>query len=58
MDRRPGEIRTSLVDLTNASIEDLRHCDGGLIEPSLRRLLRQIERPRVNLGSGPPGRVD
>lgn len=59
MDLPSGDLRTELIDLTDASIEDLRDGDETVFEPSLRRLLPQIERARANIGStGPPGRVD
>lgn len=58
MDVPSGDVRTELVDLTGISITDLRECEERFLEPCTRRLLDQIERPRVNLGTGPPGRVD
>jgi hypothetical protein len=58
VDLPSGDLRTELIDLTDASIADLRDGDETVFEPSLRRLLPQIERSRANIGSGPPGRVD
>lgn len=59
MDHPSEEVRTALIDLTETSFESVRAFDRNLLAPSLDRLLRQIERPRVNIGgSGPPGRVD
>jgi hypothetical protein len=52
------DVETDLVDLTDESLSTLRNCDAELLAPSLRRLLLQVERPRVNIGSGPPGRSD
>jgi hypothetical protein len=52
------DVQTDLVDLTEASFEDLCGCDDALFEPSLDRFLRQIERPRANIGSGQPDRID
>jgi hypothetical protein len=56
METSPG-LESHLVDLTEVSLEQL---------PSLRiahapfrtALIDQVEKPRVNIGSGPPGRAD
>jgi hypothetical protein len=47
---------TGLVDLTEWSLSDLRYADT---EVDVSRVLKQIEKPRTNLGGGaPPGRAD
>jgi hypothetical protein len=52
-------VETGLVDLSDMSTDELRSLPHVLIKDSLVRILRQVERPRVNLGStGPPGRAD
>jgi hypothetical protein len=53
-----GQIETEVIDLSEMSITDLRICDEAVLTPSLRRVLRQVERPRLNIGSTGPGRVD
>jgi hypothetical protein len=58
VDLSAEELRTDLLDLTDTSIDDLHRSDGRLLAVSLSRILRQIDRPRVNIGSSPPGRVD
>jgi hypothetical protein len=48
-----------MIDLTDVSFAELRAKESELLSPWLRRLLEQIERPRLNLGGqGPPGRTD
>ncbi len=40
-------------------MDDLRQCDPRIFAESLDRILQQIEKPRFNLGTGPPGqRID
>jgi hypothetical protein len=58
VDPSPRDVETDLVDLTDLSLSALRSCDASLLAGSMARLLRQVERPRVNLGTGPPDRVD
>jgi hypothetical protein len=59
LDTSPVHIETELVDLTAISLSQLQACEESVLEPSLRRMLAQIDRPRTNLGgSGPPGRAD
>lgn len=57
MDLRDG-VEAVLVDLSELTIMALRTCDESVLAPSIHRVLAQIERPRVNIGSGPPGRAD
>ena len=59
MDRSSPDIETDMIDLTDVSFAELRTEESELLSPWLRRLLEQIERPRVNLGGNtPPGRID
>lgn len=51
---KPAVVVTELPDLTELSLTDLRHATVDL-----SRILKQIEKPRTNLGgSAPPGRAD
>lgn len=53
-----AEIDTNLVDLSGASLEQLQRHFAELRGP-VEDLLRQVERPRYNIGSSnPPGRAD
>jgi hypothetical protein len=52
------DIETRLADLSEVSLQQLRSQVRGSFEPFLKILLSQVERPRFNLGSGPPGRAD
>jgi hypothetical protein len=58
VDQLPRQVATELIDLTGISLATLRTCDERLLAPSLDRVLRLVDRPRPNLGTGPPGRVD
>jgi hypothetical protein len=51
------EIETDLPDLEGIGLDELR-AERDDLEPFRRTLLSQVERPRINLGSGPPGRAD
>jgi len=55
-----GEVvETDMLDLVGYSLSDLRACRGRDVDNAVRLVLRQVERPRANLGSsGPPGRAD
>jgi hypothetical protein len=54
----PPDVDTNLVDLSNASLDDLRNGFEQLRGP-VDVLLAQVARPRLNLGNhGPPGRAD
>jgi hypothetical protein len=54
----PPDVATNLVDLGDRSLDELRDGLGNLRE-NVERLLSQVARPRVNIGStGPPGRAD
>jgi hypothetical protein len=52
-----GEIETELVDLRNVPLGQARQAHRALAVP-LEELLRQVERPRINQGTNPPGRAD
>ncbi|MDR7274338.1 hypothetical protein [Catenuloplanes atrovinosus] len=59
MTHRPGDVITELIDLSDCTLRDLRLKDDLVPAAAVRRALRQVERPRANLGgSGPPGRAD
>ena len=58
MDHPAEDVQTDLVDLNETSFKDLCGFDDALLKPSLTRFLRQIERPRANVGSGSPDRID
>ena len=52
-------IDTDLPDLHGATLDQLclRASDDALA-PYRRAVIGQVERPRPNIGSGPPGRAD
>ena len=50
-------METQLVDLHEALLSQVRLSREEL-EPFIKELMDQVDRPRFNLGSGPPGRVD
>jgi hypothetical protein len=52
-------IETDLADLRGTTLNQL--CQSELqhaLEPYRQVLIGQVERPRPNIGSGPPGRAD
>jgi hypothetical protein len=52
-------LETELADLGGATFEEL--CQRPLqdaLEPYRRVLMSQVDRPRLNIGQGPPGRAD
>ena len=51
------DVESCLADLREVSFDQLR-AHVKTLEPYREAVLRQVERPRVNLGSGPPGRAD
>lgn len=51
-------IETGLIDLVDVSISVLASYDTDVLRPSLSTVLAQVDRPRKNIGTGPPGRVD
>jgi len=58
VDQSHADIETQLVDIQDMPLGKLRESDRAQFAPYLEALLRQVSRPRYNLGSGPPGRVD
>ncbi|MEU4236499.1 hypothetical protein [Actinoplanes sp. NPDC026619] len=58
MDQSHADIETQLVDIQDMPLGKLRETDRAQLAPYLEALLQQVMRPRYNLGSGPPGRVD
>lgn len=50
-------IETRLADLGALTLADLRGMPERL-EPYREVLVAQVEKPRLNLGTGPPGRAD
>ncbi|MEU3604755.1 aldo/keto reductase [Streptomyces sp. NPDC035033] len=56
---KPRHLGSELVDLSDVPLSVLRGQDPRPLARSLERLLRQVERPRVNFaGEGGPGRAD
>jgi hypothetical protein len=52
-------LDTDLPDLRGTTLDQL--CQRALhsaMEPYREALIGQVERPRPNIGSGPPGRAD
>ena len=56
---RAAEMPTELISLDGYSLGDLRTDQSRELAEAVRVVLRQVARPRANLGgSGPPGRAD
>jgi len=53
-----NDIETFLVNLEEFSISEIENRDVREFESSARIVLQQVDRPRKNAGTGPPGRVD
>lgn len=51
----PDDLETVLPDLAGANLADLA---GLQLAADREVLIAQVERPRPNIGSGPPGRAD
>lgn len=52
-------LGSELIDLSEVPLADLRTQSPRLHARSLERLLRQVERPRINFAGDPgPGRAD
>lgn len=49
-------IETRLADLGALTLADLRRMPE--LEPYREVLVDQVEKPRLNIGTGPPGRAD
>jgi hypothetical protein len=59
LDKTTSAIETDLADLRGATLDELcQRALQGALEPYRRVLISQVERPRPNIGSGPPGRAD
>lgn len=59
MEQWPDDgLETDLPDLCDVGLDELRPQSRDAFEPFRQQLLSQVERPRINLGSGPPGRAD
>ena len=59
MDLSPADVETDLIDLSRLSLAMLHRCSRSALADSVETLLKQVDRPRSNLGgAGPPGRVD
>jgi hypothetical protein len=58
VDHAKDDLETELVDLISIPLSTLLKCDQRLLVPSMSRALRQVDKLRVNLGNGPPGRAD
>jgi len=57
--QRVAATESRLVSLEGCSLSDLRCDQSPELAEAVRLVLRQVERPRTNLGgSGPPGRAD
>lgn len=54
----PTDQDTDLADLSALGFDDLPADQDDALEPFREVLLAQVDRPRINLGSGPPGRAD
>jgi len=52
------EIETQMLDIQGMPLSELGECDQAQLAPYLEMLQQQVQRPRHNMGSGPPGRVD
>jgi hypothetical protein len=59
LDITPDTIETELADLRGIGLDELcRRRLQDALEPFREVLINQVERPRINLGTGPPGRAD
>jgi hypothetical protein len=55
----PTDIETDLIDLADCMVDEIRGMPPERLAPYTEKALRQVERPRLNLGgTGPPGRAD
>ena len=58
MDETPADIDTEMIDLSDVALDRLATADPDELQPALSQTVLQVAKPRVNQGSGPPGRVD
>jgi len=57
--RRQGEFLTELLDVSELSLGDLFALEHDDLTITVETVLKQVARPRANLGgAGPPGRAD
>jgi hypothetical protein len=55
----PDAIETDLADLREVALDALcRRAAQDVFAPFREVLNNQVDRPRINIGSGPPGRAD
>lgn len=55
----PTDIETDLIDLADCTVDEIKDVHPEQLAPYTEQALRQLERPRLNLGgTGPPGRAD
>jgi hypothetical protein len=50
-------IETDLADLRRVTLGELLRLQS-VLAPFEEVLINQVERPRINIGTGPPGRAD
>jgi hypothetical protein len=58
LNTKPTEVDTELPDLGHITFDELAGQLADSLIPFQNAILAQVERPRFNLGSGPPGRAD
>jgi hypothetical protein len=59
LDSTPEVIETDLADLRTVTLGELRQRRlQEALAPFQDDLISQVERPRINIGTGPPGRAD
>jgi hypothetical protein len=51
-----GEVETEVVDLGSVPLAELLELTE--LDTATATLIAQVRQPRVNLGTGPPGRAD
>jgi hypothetical protein len=60
MSETEPDLDTNMPDLAAgpARLRDIRRQAGDGLDAPMATLHQQVEKPRVNLGTGPPGRAD
>jgi hypothetical protein len=59
VDITPDGIETDLADLRGVALDELcLRAAQDILAPFREVLINQVERPRLNIGTGPPGRAD
>lgn len=57
--KESATMETDLADLHGIAVDELcQLAFQDALEPHRRALISQVERPRPNIGTGPPGRAD